>query len=323
MSDEQSPFDELLRSPWAPTPGEPGGKGRRAPWSLVAGIAIGALAVIGGYAVASGGDATSAGTTTTTTEVVLTSTPSTGLPVSEVPVDFPEGFVPVSDMTAVKPEYMVDTGDQLIIAFTTATRRGLTSSGGFDGGDWVLTTATGAELTSSGIVYNTAVVGGFSVQFDKEGDVTPRQLRLVDTWAMDSRDSTVEEPFTGIPTELSDIEIDLGGGVSLSLDLSLGESDGEATWTLDGAGDRGGSVQVFVVIGDQQNPSAYYFDNGSTFDFGSGVGDIATQGVTNLTRQEIGGVAADTMSINATVTLIGTLPVDATFDLEGLPTPSR
>jgi len=322
MSDEQSPFDELLRSPWAPTPGEPGGKGRRAPWSLVAGIAIGALAVIGGYAVASGGDATSAATTTTT-EVVLTSTPSTGLPVSEVPVDFPEGFAQVDDMTAIKPEYMVDTGDQLIIAFTTATRRGLTSSGGFDGGDWVLTTAGGDELTSSGIVYNTAVVGGFSVQFDKEGDVTPRQLRLVDTWAMDSRDSTVEEPFTGVPTELSDIEIDLGGGVSLSLDLSLGESDGEATWTLDGAGDRGGSVQVFVVIGDQQNPSAYYFDNGSTFDFGSGVGDIATQGVTNLTRQEIGGVAADTMSINATVTLIGTLPVDATFDLEGLPTPSR
>ena len=36
---------------------------------------------------------------------------------------------------------MIDVGEQLIIAFTTATRRGFEGTGGFQGGDWLLETA--------------------------------------------------------------------------------------------------------------------------------------------------------------------------------------
>ena len=149
MSDEQSPFDDIMRSPFDPAPGETSGAGRWFSWQLVVAVAIGALAVIGGYAIASRSD-TAAGPSTTTTVVTTTAAPTTTSAAAAGPVDFPPGFVAVDEAIGIKPEYIVDAGDRLIVSFTSVTRRGFENPAGFQGGDWVLQTAAGDELTAAG-----------------------------------------------------------------------------------------------------------------------------------------------------------------------------
>jgi hypothetical protein len=321
MSDDRSSFDELLRSPFAPAPGDPAGPGHRFSWQLVATIAVGALAIIVGYVV-TGGEGTAVGATTTTTVVTTTQAPSTTV-ATEGPVDFPPGFVEVSDMIAIKPEYIIDTGDQLIVSFTTASRRGFEDAGGFYGGDWVLETAAGDELTAAGITSSPVVPGSFSVQFAKEGEVAPERMYLVSKWEVDHRDGSIEIPFTGTPFESSDISVDLGGGVVLTLDqLTIGETSGQATWSFDGAGDRGGVLSgLFVTVGPSSAPAAVYYQSDGGFDPFGGFdsADVATSGTSNLTRQGDAGTNEDTLSIQVSATLIGTLPADLSFDLAEVP----
>lgn len=327
MNDEQSPFDELMRSPFDPASGESRPSRRRVPWELVAGIAVGAVAMIGGYVVASD-DAPTQAITTTTTIATTTSSLATTAPV-DTPVVFPPGFVEVTDMIGIKPEYMIDTGDELVIAFTTATRRGFEATEGFDGGDWVLETASGEELHASGITSSVAVAGSFSVQFAKEGEVTPERIRLTSRWELDYRGGSAEIPFTGIPFEAAEVAVDLGAGVSLVLErLSLGQTDGEVAWSLDGAGDRGAVINVYLLVGGGQSPSAVYSGSGDRSFGGGGFfdpfiafdpSDLATEGVLTLTWSDAGGSSQDPLSIEVSATVVGTIAADLAFDLQGLP----
>jgi len=323
MTDEKAPFDDLLRSPFDPAPGEVRPPMRRATWELVAGIAVGALAIIGGYSVASGDTTTVEATTTTTTIATTTEAPSTTVVSGETGVAFPPGFVVVNDMKAIKPEYIIDTGDQLIVSFTTANRRGFEDAAGFYGGDWVLETAADDELTAAGIISSPVVPGSFSVQFAKEGEVVPERMYLVSKWEVDSRDGFIEVPFTGTPFESSDISVDLGGGVVLMLDqLTIGETSGQVSWSFDGAGDRGGFPSgLFVTVGPSSAPAAVYYPSDGGFNLYDGFdpSDVATSGTWNLARQGDAGTNEDTLSIEVSATLIGTLPVDLSFDLTEVP----
>ena len=323
MSDERSPLDDLLRSPFDPPKDQPAQSLRADWWPIVAGVAIGALAVLGGYLVASGGDTTtaeiSAATTTTTT---TTDAPATTVAPSEGPISFPEGFVEVTDMVGIKPEYIVDSGDQLVVAFTSATRRGFEVFEDFDGGDWVLETSTGDELAASGITSSIAVPGGFSVQFPKDGTVVPERIRLLNRWEVDRRDGRIEIPFTGTPFETVDQVVDLGGGMAFNLDrLSLGDFDGEAEWSLRNAGERGGGVDLVVTVGGGNSPSAVYFERDGGFNpfGGQTLSDVASEGTITLTVQEQPGTESDTLLIDVMVTVVGSLPADAVFDLSNVP----
>ncbi len=322
MTDEQAPFDDLLRSPFDPAPGEVRPPMRRVPWELVAGIAIGALAIIGGYLVASG-DTTTAETTTTTSIATTTEAPSTTVVSGETDVAFPPGFVEVNDMMGIKPEYIIDTGDQLIVSFITASRRGFEDAAGFYGGDWVLETAAGEELTAAGVTTSPVVPGSFSVQFAKDGEVVPERLYLVSKWEVDHRDGFIEIPFTGTPFESSDISVDLGGGIVLMLDqLTIGETSGQVSWSFDGAGDRGGALSgLFVTVGPSSAPAAIYYQSDGGFDPFGGFdsADVATSGTSNLARQGDAGTNDDTLSIEVSATLIGILPADFSFDLTEVP----
>jgi hypothetical protein len=291
----------------------------------VAGIAVGALALTGGY-IAASDDGSTQTTATTTTVAAATSTPVTTAVPDDTPVAFPPGFAEVVDMIGIKPEYMIDTGDELVIAFTTATRRGFEGTETFDGGDWVLETAGGDELRARGVSRSIAVAGTFSVQFAKEGEVVPESLRLTNRWELDFRNGSTEIPFTGTPFEVAGVAVDLGSDVSLVIEsLSLDENGAEVAWSLEGAGDHGATVDLFLQVGGDNAASAFYFDTGGgfnpfdpfdTFD----PSELAGDGVLVLNRQEDGGGSLEgPLSIEVNATVVGTIPADLTFDLQGLP----
>lgn len=324
MSEDQSSFDDLLQSPLDSAEDDAPPAHGRVSWYLMAAVAVGALAVVAGYVVAA--DNTAEPEIELTAEVQSTTADSavtTTVASLESDVDFPTGFVAVTEMVGIRPEYMIDAGEQLIIAFTTATRRGFESAAGFDGGDWILETADGEELAASGTVTSVAVPGSFSVQFAKDGEVVPQRIRLLNRWELDFRDFTVELPFTEMPLEVIGTVADLGGGVTLTLDrLLLTNLDGEVVWSLNGAGQRGGSVQLFVLVEGQLAPTAFYVPSDAGFDpFGiAELGDIGTEGIQPLRRQDPGGaVEGNSITVDIAVALVGTLPADADFDLQGVP----
>lgn len=323
MSGDHPSLDGLLQSPFDPLPSESSGGPGQAWWPIVAGVAIGALAVLAGYLLTSGDSSAAATTSTSTTTTSTTSGPTTTVAPAETPVAFPAGFVEVTEMIGIKPEYIIDAGDQLVVAFTSATRRGFESTEGFDGGDWILETSAGEELTASGITTSVAVPGGFSVQFPKEGEVVPQRMRLVTRWEIDRREGRLEIPFTGVPFEVGGNSIDLGAGIAVSLDrITLSEFDGEVEWSLAGAGERGGGVDLVITVGSELSPTAVYFPRVGGFNFfggGAALDDIATEGTLPLTRQDQDGTREDTVSIEVFVTLVGTLPADAVFDLADVP----
>ena len=322
MSDEPSSLDDLLQSPFDPPRANSSDDQLRDWWPIVAGIAIGALAVLAGYLISSGDNSAAIETSASTTVATTTAAPATTSATGDTPVDFPAGFVEVTDMVGIKPEYMVDAGDQLVIAFTSATRRGFEAVAGFDGGDWVLETSAGEELTASGIVTSIAVPGGFSVQFEKEGTVVPQRIRLINRWEVDNRDGSIEIPFTGTPFEAIDRIVDLGGGMILKLErLALGEFDGEIDWSLDGAGERGGGVNIVVTVGNETSASAVYFERDGGFNpfGGQTLSDVATEGTIALTVQDQPGAADESLLVDVAVTVVGTLAADAVFELADVP----
>lgn len=323
MSDDPSAFHELLRSPFGDSPVHKEGRPSTSPWLLVAGIAIGAIAVLFGYLLASSPEqATAASTTAAGSTVPPTTGPTTTVVET---VAFPPGFVAVTDMLAAKPEYVVDLGDELVLGFTTATRRGFEQTSGFDGGDWVLETASGDEIASISTSFDYGVPGNFSVRFPAVGDSTPTRVKLVALWRADVRDEVVAVPWGGAPPfETGGVDVDLGGGISASLDrITLDEGGGEVAWSLQGTGDPGGVVQVFISEGGTSNPATIYYDSGGGFNpfGGPPLGDAALEGVEMLTRQETGvdGGESDVLSVDVNVTLVASTQANAEFDLAGIP----
>lgn len=323
VSDDRSPFDELLRSPFSDPPATKETRSSSARWPVVAGIALGAVAVLLGYVVATGSESAIAATTTLAAAATTAVPTTSGGAVADA-VDFPPGFVPLTEMLAAKPEYTIEIGDDLVVGFTTATRRGFEQISGFDGGDWMLETAAGTEVAATGTAFDYGVPGNFSVRFPAVGGSIPTRVKLVGLWRADNRHGIVDVPWSGPPFEGGGVEIDLGGGISVSLDhIALDENGGEVTWALQGVGGPGGVVQLFISEGGTANPTTIYYDNGAGFDpfGGSRLAGAATDGVVVLSRQETGvdGGTSDRVSIEATVTLVASTPADAEFDLSDLP----
>jgi hypothetical protein len=323
VSDDRSPFDELLQSPF----GEPSARREPrqagAPWPLVVGIAIGAVAVLAGYLMASGAEATPAATTAGVASSTTTSTTTAAASVDGT-VAFPPGFVPITELLAAKPEYAFDLGDDLVVGFTTATRRGFEQTNGFDGGDWVLETAAGEQIAAVGTTFDFGVPGNFSVHFPGAAESVPAGVKLVSLWNEDFRASSVDVPWTGPPFETGGLRIQFDDGISVTLDrITLDDTSGEVAWSIQGVDGPGGLVQVFISDGSVPNPTPLYYDSGGSFDpFGiSPLAGAAVQGVETLMPAEGGGDAGypEVLSVDVSLNLVGSTPTDAEFDLAGLP----
>ncbi len=298
----RSPLDEPERSgPW---------------WPLLAGLVLGALAVIGGYAVAAGDEAPVSASPTTSAEA-----PSAPVDLAELP--FPPGYEPLSDVVAAKPVSATRVGDELFISVTTVFRRGFDAQGvSLGGGSWVLETATGESLPSRGVVTDIGLEGVVSVVFPYPGDVGLARLILVERWERDGRDGSVTVPVVEATGERTDVPaIDLGGGVALEVTrLELTERSGSVDWRLAGSS-LGGDVAVFVRASQDGQDLAGYFPSGGFF-FGEQVVRPITEGTVQLSRdQGLSGELSDAtdLVIEATATLLTSFPADLSFDVSELP----
>jgi hypothetical protein len=133
--------------------------------------------------------------------------------------DFPPGFVAIDENEAIAPTGITRYGDQLLVSFVSAVRRGVDPAS-FDplmGGRWVLETVSGDSLDSLGMAYNDRVPGAFSVIFtDEEGEgVQPLRLRLVERWlplhATGAADAGLVDGLVGhLPSPPVAIDLDEG-----------------------------------------------------------------------------------------------------------------
>ena len=305
-------FSEILRSPLAePDRGGPW-------WPLLAGIAVGALAVIGGYGVArSGGDLASPATTT-----IIQESTSAAADVAEVP--FPPGYEPLSESLAAKPDYAMRLGDELFIAVGTVFRRGFEVESGFlEGGEWVLETGAGEMISSDRVITNPDVPGVVSIVFPDPGDAGIARLRLVERWEPDERHGSATLPVESDVLGVRDkpVSVDLGGGVSLAITrLELTERGGSADWVLEGTV-LGGDVTVVVRVARDGQDLAIYFPAGGAF-FGPRVVSPGTEGTTPLSRDQAGSGTLDgatSIGIEVNAALLTAFPADVTFDIGDLP----
>jgi hypothetical protein len=302
----------ILRSP-LDEPDPPG-----AWWPVLAGIAIGALAVIAGYAVASSGDEPS-GSPAATTAVHQQ---AVGVAASDIA--FPPGYQPLSETVAARPEHAMRVGDELFITVATVYRRGFfVEAGSLDGGAWVLETDTGLTLASTGVVTNPGVTGVVTVVFPDPGDAGLAQLRFVERWEPDGRDgSTTVALDAGALGVTDDVAtVDLGGGVRLDITrVELTERGGSVDWALSGS-ELGGDVVVLVRAVQDAQDLGFYFPTGGVF-FGQRVVRPGTSGTIALSRDQAGSAdvgGATELVIEVSATLLRAFPADAVFDVTDLP----
>lgn len=307
---EDLDLSEILRSPLD----EPDRSG--AWWPLLAGLVLGALAVIGGYAAASTNEVAARPTTT------VAGRPPVAVDVTDVP--FPPGYQPISDVVAAKPVSASRVGDELFITVTTVSRRGFDAAGvSLGAGAWTLETATGEVLSSTAVVSDPGLGGVVSVVFPHPGDVGLSELRLVERWERNGRDGTATVQVDGAAGERTDVAaVDLGGGVVLAIDrLELAERLGTVDWALTGAPLGSDSVLVSVRVQNEGQDLAGYFFSGGLF-FGRRSVRPATEGTLQLSRdQGLSGELSDAtdLVIEVSVSLLTAFPADLSFDVSALP----
>lgn len=162
MGEREDLFAELTRSPLDSPPDRrrPAHPRRRLPgWmTWLGGLLAGALLVGVGYVI--GGSRSEPVIAATTTIAVA---PPTTAPAA---VPYPDGYVPVTDLIALRPEFHVTNGSQLLIGFSTAVRRGFdpAMSETFTGGRWELELEDGTIIPST--AYSIAPTGSVTVSFD-------------------------------------------------------------------------------------------------------------------------------------------------------------
>jgi hypothetical protein len=259
VSTDGSDFAELLRSPLDSEDHE---RERRGPWwpvvaALVVGAVVGWLVAV----VARSGEAepvpdADGRVPTTATSAIVDVAP------------FPADYVPIAADVAVRPGAPVRVGDRLLVPFTAVLRRGTDPSAVARplGGRWELT-GDGNVVASAGTVYDPIRPSVFSVKFPVPV-ASPESIELVERWDPEPVTASVELPFTGLPYVTDEpIVLDLGDEVFLTVTrLDLGNFQGRARWSLDGA--RLGVVSLGVrlftpdgsVLGDYEPGAAEDLD---------------------------------------------------------------
>lgn len=306
-------FSEILHSPLDDRPA------RSSWWPVIVGLVLGAAAVLGGYVLTASDEAAPV-----TTTVAATTPPSdepAGVPVDEVA--FPPGYVPLTEVVALAPVSAIAVDEELLVGVSSVVRRGFDPEGGLTiAGSWVLETAAGETITSTGAVVDPATPGLFSVIFSNPGDVELRTLRMIERWDPDPRSGSqtaAVEPLPG--TVAGPVVLDLGGGVTLDVtDITIGERIADLTWELAGT-TRGGDVRVALRVQSDGADLGLYFPAGDLFFTREALDPDETAGTIGLQRDQglQGDLATATdIVIEADVTLVVGTPVDLEFDVTGI-----
>jgi hypothetical protein len=332
MSDEpRDPLADLLRTP-VPTgrrtrsdartpPTDRPPSGPPAQWIVLAGMALGILAVIGGYLVASGDDTTddTAAPTTTTTTI----TAGDGR-------QFPDGYTPVTDLVAIHADAIVPTPDRVMVGFTTAVLRGFDPelSTPFQGGDFTLVYSGGTTQTAEQIIFDSRAPGAFSVAFPAPpaGAGQPSEIVLTSTWTRRPMSTAVSLDAESVPYVLPEpLQIGFDDGSSVTIEtLTFDETGGEGTWAVPPGDGGAGSVTVSITV-ERPDAQPWYLFSGETFDLLQQVipASAASSGTFLLDAHLQGGDPDVTVVADATlevfVDLVESMPAQLSIDLAGVP----
>ena len=150
-------------------------------------------------------------------------TPSPGMTADPTP--FPAGFTPVSDGEAVKPNRIIQYGDQLLVSMTSVVRRGLdpVDMDPLIGGRWILETASGSTMESIGMTFDDHIPGAFAVVFPMtpDGQLEFTRLQLTERWQpVTEGGESAAGSIEGIPWRLDEpTDINLASGMTVRVDL--------------------------------------------------------------------------------------------------------
>lgn len=323
MTQNPNDLGPLLSSPLSDNKSTTGGP-LAGWWPAVAGVAVGAIAIVAGFWVAQSSDQS---TTTTAPVTTATAAPSTITMPAADNAAFPPDYQPVTDFIALKPVSALEAHDTLFVTISTAVRRGLepSESAPFQSGRWTLETSTGETLTSAGTATDMTVPGTFSIVFPLQGQtgIEPTLLRLEERWQRQDQSESLNLEDVELPYQLpGPIDVAIGP-YSLRIDsLTLDSERGEMQWIM--SDDRLATVQIWLTLGDPFQPTSFYR---STDSLGFGVfgpsvftDPQGTTGTVELTPEP--GIPDSEPNGQATldlhVTTITPLPGDAEFDLSQL-----
>ncbi|MDH3756181.1 MAG: hypothetical protein OEU32_20135 [Acidimicrobiia bacterium] len=293
-------------------------------WPAVVGLLVGAAAVLGGYAVAGRDDATVP--TTSVVSTTVTTVSSALVPLDEVA--FPPGYRMLTEVVALAPVAAIAVDEELLIGVSFVARRGLDPEGVLPAsGVWVLETAAGETIQSTGSVVDPATPGVFSVVFPNPGDVALRTLRMIERWNPDPRSGSQMVGVAPLPGSVAGpVAIDLGGGVTLNVSgINIGERTADLAWDLTGT-TRGGDVNLALRVQEDGVDLAVYFPTVDVFFSRDALDADDAAGTIGLQRDQ--GIQGDLATathlvVDADVTLVVGTPTNLEFDVSDLPVAAR
>jgi hypothetical protein len=175
----------------------------------------------------------------TETSIPVPITPSPGMTADPTP--FPAGFTPVSDSEAVKPNRIIQYGDQLLVSMTSAVRRGLDPADvdPLIGGRWIIETASGIIMESLGMTFDDHIPGAFAVVFPMppDGQLDFARLQLTERWQpVTESGEAAAGSIEGTPWRLEEpTDIDLATGMTVRVDqFDIEGAGGGGRWAVTG-----------------------------------------------------------------------------------------
>ncbi|MBT8207502.1 MAG: hypothetical protein HKN07_11715 [Acidimicrobiia bacterium] len=333
MTDENSGFSELLKTPLE-KPKRPGDRSRReqAPSlpvaAVIGGLVIGAGIVLAGFTVARSSEepvtaptvATSIQQTTTTTAAPTTVAPTSGLPT---------GFVALNDRVGVRPVRILHRGSEVFVSFVTAVLTGLDpeETSGFNGGKWQLLLDDETTVENDQEFFDALARGSFTVKFTVPDGVSPTGVRLAGEALRNSTAFQSEVSVEGLPATLPREEFAVDGDVTLVIDeMEIREDGGLINWQLEGNSDVTASVQPMIIShnSNQSFPTVLPVRSfSSTFDFFSPIFDVPPTSRSDTLELEPPPLAdvsvVERLEIEWFVSWVVYLPANVEIPLEDVP----
>lgn len=198
------------------------------------------------------------GTANETNQATETSDPGTAAPPPEaIAADFPAGYVEIVPDLAAKPSELIRGDEVIILAFTTAVKRGsdpLNPTWPI-GGTWWLEAASGTGVESSRVILGRFSPGAFAVEFPAApfvGEIEFARAMMIERWDHPEVTGSVTVPFAGEPFVMNEpVSTPVDQETTLILDeLELGRFLGRVAWTLEGPQQPIGRVLITVTLLD-------------------------------------------------------------------------
>jgi hypothetical protein len=301
-------YEELIKSPLDDVEAASG-----ASWSsAVPGAAVGLL--LGWLLTLVGGDDAAA----TVTTVPTTTQP----PVAVVAPDYPPGYAEIAPGLAASGSQVVLGDDSIVVAFTTATQRGIDPAevAWPIGGSWLLESESGTTVESARVVNGRFSPAAFAVHFPTDrlaGNAALGEARMLERWDVEEVSGSIELPFGEEPFAIEEpLSVPIDQSLTLIiLRLELGRFLAAAEWQITGA-KLGTTMQMAVRLLDADGTVVGSYERFPEVREPGEGGTLELFWSQPFPTDQEGAVTA---VVDYTVGIVEAVPVSISFDLTDVP----